>query len=153
MQSVNTMSDLPGFAILFACLASVAGPGCPPERSDTPVGAYLDLAKALQKGDWKTAYARLSTPTQQILQERAKEISSASGGAINTDPMVLFFASAPKPQPVTEVKLVKEGGGAATVRAASGKWDRDIPMVRESTGWKVDLSGWIDARAPSGNSR
>jgi len=120
---------------------------------DTPVGAYLDLVRGLQKGDWKTAYARLSTPTQQILQERAKQISSASGGAINTDPMILFFASAPKPQPVTEAKLVKEEGGAATVRAASENWVRDIPMVRESTGWKVDLVGWINDRASSGNSR
>ncbi len=152
MQSVNTMND-PRCAILFACLATLVGPGCRPERSESPVGAYLDLARALQKGDWKAAYARLSTSTQQILQERAKEISSASGGAINTDPMVLFFAGAPKPQPVAEAKLVKEEGGAATVRAASGNWVRDIPMVREPTGWKVDLSGWISARASSGNSR
>lgn len=152
MQSVNTMND-PRSAILFVCLATLVGSGCRPERLDTPVGAYLDLARALQKGDWKTAYARLSMPTQQILQERAKEISSASGGAINTDPMILFFASAPKPQPVSEAKLVKEEDGAATVRVASGNWVREVPMVREPTGWKVDLGGWITPRASSGNSR
>ncbi len=122
---------------IFALTSLVA---CDKSRGDSPVEAYTSFSKAVQRGDSKAAYAALSQETQQRLTARAKEIAAASGGAIKDDAAALAFSGASRPEPLTEVKLVRQDGDRAVLAASAGGRSQQVSMVRENNGWKVDLT-------------
>jgi hypothetical protein len=111
------------------------------------VTAYNSFAEALRKGDLKTAYRYLSSETRQAIEQRTQAVSAASGGGVKGDPATWVFGGVGKAPPLTEVKLLSQDGGTATVRAAAGTFARNIRMVREQTSWKVDLTEWFDRQA------
>lgn len=113
---------------------------CSGPRSDTPVDAYLGFATAVRKGEPTAAYGALSAGTQQVLQQRADAISKASGGAVKADAAALFFSSGQRPSPVAEVKAVREEGDRAVVRVTADGQTREIALIKEPTGWKLDLA-------------
>ena len=113
---------------------------CDRSRADGPAEAYTSFSKAVQRGDWKAAYSALSQETQQRLAARAKEIAAASGGAIKDDPASFAFSSAPRPEPVTEVKVVRQDGDRAVLVATAGGHTQKVSMVRENNAWKIDLT-------------
>ena len=124
----------------MALLVFMALAACDKPRGSSPVDAYTSFSKAAQHGDYKAAYAALSQPTQKRLAARSKEISSASGGAIKDDPAALAFSGTTRPEPLTEVKLVREDADRCVLAAAARGSSQQVVMVREQEGWKVDLT-------------
>jgi hypothetical protein len=112
--------------------------GC--DRQNSPQKAYQFFHQKVQKGELKEAWGVLSKPTQDALAERAKAVGKAAGGAEQPEPMEYFFANVPPPPAVTEVSLVREEGNEATVLVRSSGRTHEVRMVREPSGWKVDLS-------------
>jgi len=119
---------------------------CGKGRTSNPVEGYTSFSRAVQKGDYKAAYASLSAETQRLLEERTHQISQAAGGAIKDDPAALTISAPAHPEPLIEVKLVSEEGGRAILSASSAGASEQIQMVREQAGWKVDLSEIIRSR-------
>ena len=122
---------------LVALLLLALG-GC--DRASTPQDAYRYFHQQVRKGELQKAWGVLSKPTQDALTERARAVSEASGGTEKPEPLNLFFADVPPPPDVTEVSLVREEGNEATVLVRSPGGDHEVRMVREPSGWKVDLS-------------
>ena len=120
-------------------LATLSLGACDKSRGGSPVDAYTSFSRAAQRGDAKAAYALLSSRTQQKLATHAKEISAASGGAIKDDPAALAFSGPPRPDPLSEVKLVGQAGDRATLEAKAGGRAAQVTMLKEKSGWKVDL--------------
>jgi hypothetical protein len=115
-------------------------------RSETPVEAYKSFVRAVQKGDSKTAFAALSNQAQSRLRQRAKEISAASEGAVKDEPEALLIPPSAPREALSEVKLERQEGNRAVINAAAGN-RLQVPMVRESGAWKIDLSEFINSRA------
>jgi hypothetical protein len=131
------MRLLPATPLLLVLLALG---GCKQLRPNTPVTSYEDFHEAVQKGEYRAAYAILSQPTQQALQARAKTVADASGGTVKADPVAFFFANVPTPADVTKVSLTSEEGEVARVEVVSSAGKSEVRMVREPSGWKVDLT-------------
>lgn len=105
-----------------------------------PVDTYRAFHARVKKGQAREAYALLSEPTQQALDARARAMGQALGSQEPPDPAALLFANARPPGDVTEITLVREEGSAATVRVVSSGAPSDVRMVREPSGWKLDLT-------------
>src|SRR5512140_1535505 len=126
------------FATPLLVLALLALGGCNP--ANTPVGAYNSFSDNVKKGDYKKAYEALSQRTRDTLAARTQTLKDASGGSVKPEPYELLFTNSPPPSGVTEVTLVKEEGDVATVRVLSSGEAREVRLVREASGWKIDLS-------------
>jgi hypothetical protein len=125
--------------LLLLTLLSLVG--CNRERYDTPQNAYTSFHRKVQRREYDKAYAALSQSTRDALTARAQAVAKASGGAVKPEPQALFFANVPPPSDVTGVTLVREEGNNATVRVlSSSNQSSEVRMVREPSGWKVDLS-------------
>ena len=127
-------------AMPFLLLALLVLGGCDRIGYKTPDKAYQAFLEAMRKGDEKTAYAILSQPTQEALKARAQTAAQASGGAVKADPVAFFFANVPPPADVTEVSLLSEEGDVAEVGVVSSSGKSQIRMIREPSGWKIDLT-------------
>jgi hypothetical protein len=126
------------FATPLLVLALLALGGC--KRADTPVNAYTTFHEHVRKGEYKQAYAGLSQATRDALTARTQALKETSGGTVKAEPYELLFTNSAPPADVTEVTLVREEGGVATVRMLSAGQEREVRLVRESSGWKIDLS-------------
>jgi hypothetical protein len=129
---------LPAMSLLLLALLALAG--CGRARSDSPESAYRAFHQAVQRQEYKAAYAALSKPTQETLQARAQAAAQASGGSVKADPLAFFFANVPPPADVTEVTLSSEEGDVARVGVVSSSGKSLVRMIREPSGWKVDLT-------------
>jgi hypothetical protein len=114
--------------------------GCNRPSYETPVRAYQTFLRAVQRGDEKTAYSALSQPTQEALKAKAAAAASASAGTVKADPVAFFFANVAPPPDVTEVTLAGETGDTAQVNVVFSSVKRQVRMVREMSGWKIDLT-------------
>lgn len=124
--------------VLALALSLLAG--CNRPRFDTPADAYRSFHRHAQRGELTQAYEALSTPTREALAARAKTVAQASGGSVKEDPVALFFSNVSRPADVAEVTLVGEQGDVATLSVLSSGARRTVRMVREPSGWRVDLS-------------
>jgi hypothetical protein len=131
------MRLMPAMSLLLLLLL---GLGCNRPSYDTPVKAYETFHRSVQRRELKTAYGTLSKPTQDALQARAQTVAQASGGAVKADPVAFFFANVPPPADVTKVTLLSEEGDVARVGVVSSTGKSQVRMVREPSGWKVDLT-------------
>ncbi|XXF76644.1 hypothetical protein P2318_26840 [Myxococcaceae bacterium GXIMD 01537] len=129
---------LPATPLLLMALLALGA--CNRPRFDTPVDAYSSFHRLVQRGELKQAYAVLSQPTRDVLNDRAQKVSQASGGAVKPEPISLFFANVLPPSDVTGVTLLREEGDVATVRVFSSGQSSEVRMVKEPSGWKVDLT-------------
>jgi hypothetical protein len=59
---------------------------------------------------------------------------------MKAEPYELLFMNSAPPPDVTEITLVREEGDVAAVRVLSSGQAREVRLVREASGWKVDLS-------------
>jgi hypothetical protein len=121
-------------------LALLALGGCGKSGFDTPQNAYTSFHAQVQRGEFKKAYGALSQATRDLLTARAQAMKEASGGNVKAEPYELLFMNSAPPSDVTEITLVREEGGVATVRVVSSGQAREVRLVREPSGWKVDLS-------------
>ena len=134
------MKYIPSVRLALTISALTVLTACDRSRADGPAEAYTSFSKAVQRGDWKAAYSALSQETQQRLATRAREIAAASAGAIKDDPASLAFSSAPRPEPLTEVKVVRQDGDRAVLVATAAGHTQQVSMVRENNAWKIDLT-------------
>jgi hypothetical protein len=126
-------------AMPFLLLALLALGGC--DRSSLPPDkTYQAFLEHVRRGDQKKAWAALSQPTQEALKARAEAAAKASGGAVKADPVAFFFANVPPPADVTEVSLLSEEGAVAEVGVVASNAKSQVRMVREPSGWKIDLT-------------
>jgi hypothetical protein len=128
------------FVMSLLLLAVPTLGGCNRPSYETPVRAYQTFVRAVQRGDDKTAYSALSQSTQQALQVRAQTAAQASSGAVKADPSAFFFANVVPPPDVTEVTLAGETGDTAQVNVVFSNVKKQVRMVRETSGWKIDLT-------------
>jgi hypothetical protein len=124
-------------SLLVLALLALGGcnRGAPP-----PVEVYKDFHAKVQQQQYKEAYAVLSTPTRTAIDARVQKLKEASGGTLKHEPHEVFFVNSVPPADVTEVTLVSEEAAVATVRVVSSGKSREVRMVREASGWKIDLS-------------
>ncbi|MGA9524617.1 MAG: hypothetical protein WBV82_24380 [Myxococcaceae bacterium] len=128
-------------ALLLMVALAVPATGCNRPDFTRPESAYISLARALQKGDVKTAWNAVSTGTRTRLEERAKAISAGSGGSLREEPAALFFGGSEVARPLKEVKLLREEGNVATLSVVPEDGPpREVRMVKEKDGWKLDVS-------------
>ena len=126
------------FFVAVACLALI---GCNRPTWSTPDGAYALLVGAVKKGDYKVAWDALSEASKRAIEERSKALAAASGGALEDDPQALFFGSGEQPQPAQKIEVVREEGEVAVISVTPDEGPpRDLRMVKESGGWKLDVS-------------
>jgi hypothetical protein len=131
--------------LLLALAFAVSATGCRRPDFTRPVESYLSLTRALQKGDAQTAWNGLSHNTQRILEERSKQISTESGGAVREDPAALFFGAGYERKPVKEVKILREEGNEATLSVVPEQGSpHEVRMVREDGRWKLDAGGALE---------
>jgi hypothetical protein len=123
---------------VLVCLALV---GCNRPTWSTPDGAYASFARAVKKGEYNLAWGALSHASRTALENRAKELAAASGGALEDDPKALFFGSPEQPQPIRTIEVVGEEGDVArlSVTPEAGP-PREVRMLKESGAWKLDVS-------------
>lgn len=115
--------------------------GCNRPRYDTPQNAYTSFHQRMQRSDYTEAWKALSEPTRQALTSRAQEVARASGGAVKADAMIFFFANVPPPADFTEVRLVtQEDQTARVLVVGADQSQKEVRLVRESSGWKIDLT-------------
>lgn len=126
-------------SVLWLLAVATLG-GCNRPSYDTPVSAYQTFLRAMQRGDEKTAFEALSEPTREALKARAQTAASASSGTVKADPAAFFFANAVAPTDVTEVNLAGETDGTAQVNVVFSSEKKQVRMVREMSGWKIDLT-------------
>lgn len=102
--------------------------------------AYSALATSVDKGEYPKAYEALSSPTRQILEARARKLHADSDGGVRDDPASLFVsANGPTPAP-DDVRLVSSDDRRAVLRVRSPRGEREVVMVKEESGWKLDLT-------------
>ena len=125
------------FALPLLLLTLLALGGC--KGADTPERAYTTFHALVKKGDYKGAYAALSQGSRDALAARTQVLKDSTGGAVKPEPQELLFANSGPPGDVTEVTLVHQEGDTATVRVLSSGQAREVKLVREPSGWKIDL--------------
>lgn len=121
-------------------LALLALGGCGKAQFSTPKDAYTAFHAHVKRGDYKAAYAALSQGTKAALTARSQELKDTSGGKVDLEPYELLFMNSAPPADVTDNTLVREEGDVATLRVVSSGQAREVRLVREASGWKVDLS-------------
>jgi hypothetical protein len=119
-------------------LALLALAGC--HRSDSPEKAYTAFHEHVKKQQFKQAYEALSQASRDAMAARTRAVQEASGGTLKAEPQELLFANSVPPTDVPEVTLVSQEGDVATVRVVSSGQTREVRLVREASGWKIDLS-------------
>lgn len=124
----------------FLVLALLALGSCGKDRFDTPQNAYTSFHALVRRGEYKKAFGALSQGTQDAVRAQAQALKEASGGNVKPEPYELFFMNSTPATDVTEITLVREEGDVATVRVLSSGQAREVRLVREASGWKIDLS-------------
>src|ERR671919_2938370 len=122
--------------LAVAAVAAVLLFGCNRPSWNTPEAAYASLARAAQKGEHELAWGALSQASRQKLEQRAKLLAAASGGALRDDPQALVFGSVPPAQPVEEIKVLRKDDRVAVLAIMGGGTSREVRMVKEEGGWK-----------------
>ena len=125
-------------AMPLLVLALLALGGCGKTQFATPKDAYTSFHEHVKRGEYKLAYAALSQGTREALTARAQALKEASGGKMDAEPYELLFMKSAPPSDVTDI-VVREEGDVATVRMLSSGQPREVRLVREASGWKVDL--------------
>ena len=128
-------------AIALALLGGALWGGC--SKKDDPVTAYSALATSVDKGEYPKAYEALSASTRQFLEARARKLHAGTDGGVRDDPAILFFSTNANTQ-VSALdeppRLVSSDERRAVLRVRSRRGERDVVMVKEDTGWKLDLT-------------
>ena len=122
-------------------LAALLLAACNQPRYDTPVSAYQSFHRLVQRHEYEQAWEALSQPSRQALAERSRALAEASQGSVKDDPVAFFFTNATRLPDVTDVTLLSEEGDRAVVRVLGPAGASEVRMVREPSGWRLDLTG------------
>jgi hypothetical protein len=122
--------------LVLLALCACASPAPPPGAAG-PAEAVQEFATALQKGDAATAWALLSSRSQQEADARAARARAASADGKPESGRAMLFGSAVPGRPV-QARVVKQSGDSAEVQAKEDG-ERVYRVVREGDRWRIDL--------------
>jgi hypothetical protein len=113
----------------------------------SPVDATLSFHQALVQRDGEKALGLLSAATRSELEQRARDASAKSAGAIPAEPAEMIvqgdLSIYPEPGPTgakaVSVKLLSEQNGRAMVEVVIGQSSSQVALAREAGGWKLEL--------------
>ncbi|MBX5484961.1 MAG: hypothetical protein IRZ16_24350 [Myxococcaceae bacterium] len=109
------------------------------------MSAYISFSNALRKGEVNTAWSALSAESQKILTARAKAIADASDGGMSDNPKTLLVSGTGTAPDLKEVTLLRQQGNEAWVSVVPSEGSaREVRMVKESDGWKLDVSDLLE---------
>ena len=121
--------------LLLALCACAAPP--PPPGSAGPAEAVQEFASAVQKGDAATAWALLSTRTQQEADAIAARARAKAADGKPESGRAMLFGSALPGRPI-EARVVSQSGEVAEVRT-NEDGGRVYRVVLEGGRWRIDL--------------
>ncbi|HEY4882715.1 MAG TPA: hypothetical protein VII08_03690 [Myxococcales bacterium] len=122
--------------LLLLALCACAVPP-PPPGSAGPAEAVQEFASAVQKGDAATAWALLSTRTQQEADAIAARARAKAADGKPESGRAMLFGSALPGRPI-EARVVSQSGDVAEVRT-NEDGGRVYRAVREGGRWRIDL--------------
>jgi hypothetical protein len=124
-------------ALLLAVLALV--PAC--QRDLPPDATYRALVRAMAERDEEAAWDLLSDATRKRLTERAAVAAAAAPGVVTAGARAMLAGDAPLAVlPPTSIAVVQAGPEKAVLRVeVPGSGPRDVVLLRERGGWRVDL--------------
>jgi hypothetical protein len=135
------MRRTPALAAALIALG-LAAAGC--RAPEDPGTRYLRFARAAREGEAGTAWALLSTASQQQLEARSKALGEGGAPAgVTLDPRQLLLGDlAPTAPKVKSVKVVRDAGDEAALDVElEGGAHGQVTLRREQDGWRVVLPG------------
>ncbi len=129
----------PAAALVLLLALLAAAPAC--QRDLPPDAAYRALVRAMADRDEEAAWELLSAGTQARLVERAKVAAAAAPGVVTAGARAMLAGDAPLAVlPPTSIVVLQAGPEKAVLRVeAPGSGPRDVLLLRERGGWRVDL--------------
>ena len=139
----NTMKWLPVMAVcaLMSC-QEAAAPSLTPQQT---LQAFSD---AVRKGDSPTAFRLLSKDTRAHAEQRATEISTASGGMIKSEPMAMMSQTGFKTAAEFTIKAVESTELVSVLEVTRETGVERVRLIKEEGRWVLDLSSLFSERAP-----
>ena len=134
------------FALFWVIALSCAAAGCA-DRRPRPEDALNAFLADLQYGRAESAWAALSESSRQKLIERHRLLFEAGGQKTDDTPSEILFGDLGivVMSPPESVVVVSPLGNEAKLRVTvAGGRSADIRMVREGSGWKIDLMASLE---------
>ncbi|HEY6104456.1 MAG TPA: hypothetical protein VIV59_00630 [Anaeromyxobacteraceae bacterium] len=128
------MRRLAQLAVLAPLLAACA-------RDPGPEAAYRSLANAVAERDADKAWSLLSRDSQKRLDALAREAAARAPGVVAPSGRQLLLGDAAlASRPLARAEVASQDGDRAVLRVEEqGRPPREVSMVREGRGWRVEL--------------
>lgn len=118
--------------------------GCSAEDG-APDRAFRAFVSAAQEGRVGDAWSLLSRPTREAMQSQFDSLVAAGAKPAEDAAHMLFSGTEQLARPIREVAVVKEEGGSAVLKIVDGAGgSREVRMVKEDRGWRLDLASELE---------
>ncbi|HZY03510.1 MAG TPA: hypothetical protein VFF02_08410 [Anaeromyxobacteraceae bacterium] len=110
-------------------------------REHGPEEAYRSLAKAVADRDADKAWSLLSRDSQKRLEALASQAAARAPGVVSPSARQLLLGDASlAARPLAQLTVASQEGDRAVLRVEEqGRPPRQVTMVREARGWRVEL--------------
>ncbi len=127
------MHRLAPLALLLSLAACAREPG--------PEATYRSLARAVAERDADKAWSLLSQGSQKRLDAQAREAAARAPGVVSPSGRQLLLGDASlATRPLALVEVASQEGDRAVLRVEEqGRAPRQVTVVREGRGWRVEL--------------
>ncbi len=118
---------------------AVASTAC--SRDPGPEAAYRSLVKAVAERDADGAWSLLSRDSQKRLDALAREAAARAPGVVPPSGRQLLLGDAAlASRPLELVEVASQEGDHAVLRVKEeGRPPREVSLVRQAGGWRVEL--------------
>lgn len=106
-----------------------------------PEAAYRSLVRAVAERDADKAWSLLSQGSQKRLDALAREAAARAPGVVSPSGRQLLLGDGSlAARPLARVEVASQEGDRAVLRVEEeGRPPREVTMVREGRGWRVEL--------------
>jgi hypothetical protein len=143
VRSASTRAAAPVILCVMRRLATlalaVASTAC--SRDPGPEAAYRSLVKAVAERDADGAWSLLSRDSQKRLDALAREAAARAPGVVPPSGRPLLLGDAAlASRPLELVEVASQEGDHAVLRVKEeGRPPREVSLVRQAGGWRVEL--------------